>query len=130
MKICEQAKIAFCKTPSAATPTPPFSDAPDADAASQRTGISASLTGRQRWSQSHFLRVSRVSNLLETLDLNKKEDISTEEVEEVINPFPRDIDKEHLYNVGTGRAAGKETSTFLLKVNDIGNDAREKFLRK
>ena len=77
-------------------------------------------------------------NSLETLYLNKKEDVSTdlqnhkikknaktlknmlEEAEQVINPFSSEIDKEHLYNVGTGRAASKETSTFLLKVNDIG----------
>ena len=90
----------------------------NADAASQGTGISAftnSLTARQSWSQSHSLRRSRVSSLLETLDLDKKEDVSVdvqnykikknantlknilEEVEQVINPFSSEIDEEHLY---------------------------------
>ena len=92
----------------------------------------------------HFLTMSIIPNLLETLDLNIKEDVSTdlqnhkikknaktlknilEEVEQVITPFSSEIDEEHLYDVG--RAASKETSTFLLKVNDTGNDAREKLI--
>ena len=123
----------------------------NADAASQRTGISAftnSLAARQRWSQSHFLRMSIFSNLLETLDLNNKEDVSADlkshkikknaktlngildEVEQVMNPFSGDIDKGNLYNIGTGKAASKQTSKFLLNVNNMGNEARTKFIQE
>ena len=48
----------------------------NADAASQRTGISSftnSLAARQRWAASHFLRMSITSHFLESLDLNNKE---------------------------------------------------------
>ena len=53
----------------------------NADAASLRTGINVftnSISARQRWAQSHFLRMSVLSHLLESLDLNKKEDITAD----------------------------------------------------
>ena len=53
----------------------------NADAASQRTGVSVftnSISARRRWVQSHFLRMSVVSHLLESLDLNKKEDVTVD----------------------------------------------------
>ena len=53
----------------------------NADAANQRTGISAftnSISARQRWVHSHYLRISVVSHLLEKLDLDHKEDVSAD----------------------------------------------------
>ena len=51
----------------------------NADAVNQPIGISAftnSISARQRWAHSHYLRISVVSHLLEKLDLNHKEDVS------------------------------------------------------
>ena len=51
----------------------------NADAASQRLGISLttnSISARQRWAKSHFLRTTKISSLLETLNLKGKDDIS------------------------------------------------------
>ena len=46
----------------------------------------------------------------------------------MIDPFSSEIDKQHLYNIRTGKAASKETSTFLLNVKKTGNNLREKFI--
>lgn len=51
----------------------------NADAACQRTGISAitnSISARQRWANSHFINISIVSNIFDELDMRRKEDIS------------------------------------------------------
>ena len=70
--------------------TKPFSRTPidltleqtiNADAASQRTGISAmtnSIGARQRWAQSHFLRIEIISRINEELGLTRKEDVSAD----------------------------------------------------
>eukprot|EP00794_Sanderia_malayensis_P002176 gene2176-2472_t len=53
----------------------------NADAASQRTGISAltnSISARQRWAESHFLRTTIISTVFEDLVLTKKEDVSND----------------------------------------------------
>ena len=104
----------------------------NADAASQRTGISTftnSLAARQRWSQTHFLRMSIVSNLLETLDLNNrgcqcrfKKSQDQEECKDLqqnsrrgrtgCEPFSSDIDKDNLYNIGTGKLQANKHRNF------------------
>ena len=105
----------------------------NADAASQRTGVSAFpnlISARRRWVQSHFLRMSVVSHLLESLDLNKKEDVTADlqknkkrknaealksicqHIENTINPFSTDVDPNCLLNIETGRAASEETVAF------------------
>ena len=91
--------------------------------------------------------MSIVSNLLDTLDLNKKEDVSAdlynhkikknskilnnvlEEVEQVINSFSSEIDKEHYIIMLEPEElqAGKHRN-FYSNSNDIGNGAREKFI--
>ena len=51
----------------------------NADAACQRSGILAltnSISARQRWAQSHSIRVSIISNIFEEIGLTKKENIS------------------------------------------------------
>ena len=80
--------------------------------------------------QSHFLRMSVVSHLLESLDLNKKEDVAADlqknkkrknaealksicqHIENTINPFSTDVDPNCLLNIETGRAANEETVAF------------------
>ena len=48
----------------------------NADAASQRTGISAitnSISARQRWAESHYIRLNIISHLFKELNLTKKD---------------------------------------------------------
>ena len=103
----------------------------NADATSQRTGISVvtnSISARQRWPESHCIRLSVISHLFEELNFTKKEDISRdlkpntikiygEHLETIIlttintmNPFSLDFNKEALFNIGSGKAA----TSFLL----------------
>ena len=53
----------------------------NADAACQRTGISAltnSISARQRWAQSHSIRVTVISKVFEEMGLTRKEDVTEE----------------------------------------------------
>ena len=123
----------------------------NADAASQRTGILSitnSVSARKRWAQSHFLRISVVSHLLDNLDLNKKEDVTSdlkpckmkknaetlknlhEQIEECINPFDRNLEKSILVNIDTGKGANPETAEFLMNVREIGKSKRESFIKE
>ena len=86
----------------------------NADAACQRKGVLAltnSISARQRWAQSHFIRTSIISQLFDDLDLTVKEDLShdlissqisqsltqlaklIEMIKLTMNPFPPDIEK-------------------------------------
>ena len=121
----------------------------NADAASQRTGISAmtnSICARQRWAESQFMRVSVMSSLLEEYGMTRKEDISAhlqshtitsdnkhltkvmEQVKETQDPFDTSLDPTRLYNIGNGKAVNYEVEDFLLNIKSIGEEAREKFL--
>jgi hypothetical protein len=115
----------------------------NADAASQRTGIASltnSISARQRWAESHFLRSSVISQVFEDLNMSKREDVSASlkphrikkdngavqrilaMVKETMNPFDSEHDPEHLYNIGTGRAASDRTEKFLLSAAEIGEE--------
>ena len=122
----------------------------NADAACQRSGvvsITNSISARQRWAQSHSIRVTVVSQLYEDLGLTSKEDVSDElrpcnlkknnksltklltAIPNSMNPFSSEIDKDHLFNISTGKAAKEETSTFLLDIGSIGRKKRESFIQ-
>ena len=80
----------------------------------------------------HFLRISIVSHLMESLDINKKDDVTSdlkknpiqkncdalrhivEYVDENLNPFSDKIKKDSLFNIVTGRSASEKTEEFLL----------------
>ena len=117
----------------------------NADTACQRKGVSAltnSISARQRWAHRHFIRTSIVSNLFEDLGMTKKEDVSQDlkinqmrknskdlcqvmnMIKETINPFADDIDKKHLFNLASGKAASPDTESFLLDIVSTGNKAR------
>lgn len=138
----------------------PFSSSPidlsleqtvNADAASQRMGISSltnSISARQRWAESHFLRTSIISNVFEDLDMTNKEDITKDlkpykirnsnsnlkkvidMIRNTINPFSEDIEHEFLFNLGTGKSAKKETESYLLNICTIGETERQKFINE
>ena len=121
------------------------------DAASQRSGISSltnSISARQRWAESHYLRMSIINDVLEEVGMKRKEDITFKlrpnvikkdnacvtklknMIKENLNPFNME-DKEHLFNLATGKSVSKETENFLLNIVKIGNaSALPDFTRK
>ena len=119
----------FCRMPIDLTLELTIND----DAASQRTGIAAftnSISARKRWGQNHFLRMSVMSHLLDTLDLNKKEDVTADikpckmrknadalkklcnQMEESTNPYDKNLEKNILVNIDTGIGASSATTDF------------------
>ena len=137
--------------------TKPFSSTPidltleqtiNADAGSQRLGISLipnSISTRQRWPESHFLRTTIISLLLETLNLKRKEDISQYLkyctmvkdnklllkviglIRETINPFTQNK-RSPLVNSATVEGASPGTKQFLLNFQEYGAQKRLKFV--
>ena len=125
----------------------PFSSSPvdltleqtiNADAACQRRGILAltnSISARQRWAQSHSIRISVISHLFESIGLTKTEDTTDElkarkitnnandlrklmsVIEETMNPFSPNVSKDELFNISTGKATTKEASRFLFSMS-------------
>ena len=51
-------------------------------------------------------------------------------ITETMNLFSLNLNKKILFNIGSGKAASKETTLFLLHVTDIGNRAREEFIEE
>ena len=105
----------------------------NADAASQKTGISYfanSISTVQRWTNSHFVRMEVLSELLTKLDMITKEDVSQDlkpnrlikntrdlekilrSIQENMNPFSEEVNKELLFNIGTGKSSKQETAEF------------------
>ena len=121
----------------------------NADAESQRHGIEAitnSISARQKWAQSHFLRTSVISSVFEDLGMTSKKDITQDlkpnrikknsadlakmvsMIEGTMNPFSESLDKTHMYNIGSGKAALPQTRDFLLNVVNIACKSRETFI--
>ena len=109
----------------------------NADAACQRTGVSAltnSISAWQIWAESHFLRTTIISNVFEDLRMTKKEDVSNNlrphrirndnvdlhkviiMIQETMNPSDVNLDSDKLYNIGTRLAAMDSTQKFLLNI--------------
>ena len=51
-------------------------------------------------------------------------------IDESMNPFSDKVSLDALYNIGSGKAASKETSDFLLNIKVIGSNAQEKFIQE
>ena len=121
------------------------------DAASKRIGIAAmtnSISARQRWAESHFIRTSILSHVFQEAGMHKKEDVThglkkhairkdnktvkdiIYMIKETMNPFTEDIDSKHLYNIGTGKTAPEEVESFLLNVREAGEVQRKKFMNE
>ena len=121
----------------------------NADSASQLHGITPltnSIPARLRWADSHFWRTKLLSNLLEDLNLNKKEDVSEELkphrircnvnaqqslrlfLSEILNPF--EASNDHLYNIFTGKAASESTEKFLTSVLVEVSKQRQTFMEE
>ena len=121
----------------------------NADAASQKTGISYftnSISARQQWADSHFVRMEVLSEVLNKLNMTTKEDVSQDlkpnrimkttrdlekilrRIQENMNPFSEEVNKDLLFNIGTSKSSKQETTEFLFNVNKIGQKAREAFI--
>ena len=89
-----------------------------------------------------------MSQLLDNLKLTAKEDITEglkphrirssqsgtariiESIENHINPFDENLDKEVLFNIATGKAASAETADFLLNASRNGEKLRDEFINE
>ena len=92
--------------------------------------------------------MSIISNIFEELGLSRKEDVTEElkprmtiqnskDMEKIINaicdtmnPYSTTIEKDHLFNLATGKAADVEIEYFLLEVSEIGRRARDEFIQE
>lgn len=123
----------------------------NADAANKLKGISNftnSISARKRWALSHSIRTSLISHMLDILNINKTEDTSNacrshvvkkdnlalksviNEVENNINPFNSEIDKDNLFNISTGKSATEKVKHYLLNIGSIGDDRRNNFIQE
>lgn len=121
----------------------------NADAANKLKGISNitnSISARKRWALSHSIRTTLTSHMLEALNINKREDVTNAsrphvvkkdnvalkillaEIENNINPFNCEINKECLFNISTGKSASDKTKEFLLNIVSIGDTRRNNFI--
>ena len=95
--------------------------------------------------ESHYLRTSIVSTLLEHLGMTKKDDVSQHiklnrikkanasvrqvlyVLREMVNPFEM-AGESPLFNIATRKSVMSETDNFLLNIDIIGDRERNKFL--
>ena len=93
-----------------------------------------SISARQIWAEIHFLRTSVISQLFDALVMVTKEDVTRDQkesqikqncndlnkiinlIQETMNRFLPEIQKENLYNIGSGKSASKEIEKFLLNI--------------
>ena len=95
---------------------------------------------------SHFIRTQLVSHLLDKLDLKRNDDVAKEthpsrirkdhkqlmDISELLasckNPFDLKECSAHLINLSSGKAASKETQSFLLNIRENGGNAMNDFI--
>lgn len=138
-------KKQFCRSPVDLT----LEQTINADAANKLSGIAAftnNFNARQRWSETHSVRIAIVSEFLESIGLakfsenfesayhskvfNKLVSQFQEQVDKNINPFCDEINASNLFNLSTGKAASPETVEFLLNVTSIGQQQRDAFIEE
>ena len=86
------------------------------------------------------------SEVLNKLDMTTKEDVSQDlkpnrimkntgdlekkltSIQENMNPFSEEVNKDLFFNIGTGKSFKQETEELLLNVNNIGQKAHEGFI--
>lgn len=108
--------------------------------------LTNSVDGRTRWMKSRSIRTRVISNILDYLELNQKENVSKESksygirkdnnhlnliveyIKTCRDPFIEEGEK--LFNIATGKAVSQEISSFLLNINVIGKQASERFTQR
>ena len=141
-------KVGIKKTPKAFSQIPvdlSLEQTINADAASQQKGIGYlrdSIAVHKKWAESHFLRMSIISDIYLEYALPGKEHITNDlryykiqkdndslnrimaMVKDTLSPFDENIDKEKLYNLGTGKAVSSNTEEFMLSIKTNGENLR------
>ncbi|XP_067618035.1 uncharacterized protein [Eurosta solidaginis] len=123
----------------------------NADAANKLTGISHmtnSIAARQRWCKSHSFRSTIIAFVMEETGIRKRQDITAdleknriqknstqiykliEAINENINPFSNNIDRNCLFSISTGESVPDNIATFLLNIEKNGNEQRERFIEE
>ena len=123
----------------------------NADAASQQKGIgylTDSIAARQKWAESHFLRMSIISDIYLEHALTGRGDITNDfrhykiqkdndslnrimaMVKDTLNPFDENNDKEKLYDLTTGKVVRSNTEEFMLSIKTNGENLCKNFIKE
>lgn len=121
----------------------------NAEAAKRLVGIinfTNSISARQRWCKSHEIRSSVISHTYEATGLQKRQDVTNDlekhnikrdtkllknfisSFSKFMNPFDSSLDKNLLHNISNGKSASENVEKFLIGMESVGNDLREKFV--
>ncbi|KAK5641777.1 hypothetical protein RI129_010324 [Pyrocoelia pectoralis] len=110
------------------------------------TYLTNSASARMRWSTDRCIISAVTNNLFNMVGLNKTNDITNDlsnsrkkknlesinnlstAINNRMNPFDESLDKDWLFNISTGKAAPREVSDYLLSVEKIGKEKKEKFI--
>lgn len=111
------------------------------DATRRLIGISHftnSISARQRWARNHRIRSIIISHVYEETGLQKSQDVAGDlesskmkkheagleklisTIEQNLNPFSKEIEKDLLFNIVPGKSANESTANFLLNVEVNG----------
>ncbi|XP_011171576.3 uncharacterized protein LOC105204222 [Solenopsis invicta] len=123
----------------------------NADAANKLTGIvntTNSISARQRWCKSHSIRTTIISHVMDKAGLRTRQDVTADlqkssiqinsshlkklinSIQQNINPFAPDLQRNLLFNISTGQAAQEHVADFLLNIEKNGNNQREDFIKE
>lgn len=123
----------------------------NADAGNKLTGVSYitnSYSARQRWALCHTINSTVNTYTYERTGLKKNQDITEdlraslmrknlkslyeiiENIKDNVNPFATDLNKDLLYNISTGRAVENDVAKFLINVEKLGSEQRERFIQE
>ncbi|CAG9762688.1 unnamed protein product [Ceutorhynchus assimilis] len=121
----------------------------NADAASKASGVinlTDSFSARQRWSITHAVRTHATTMMTELCGMKKGDDTVKDLKKSTIqhwrkklvtlldfmqnctNPFSKNLEKSHLYNVSSGQTVSDEIYEFLSSVESSGEQQRNKFI--
>lgn len=119
------------------------------EAAKRLVGIinfTNSILARQRWCKSHEIFSSVISYTYKAAGLQKGQDVTNDlEIHNIkrdtkllktfingftkfMNPFDYSLDKNLLHNISNGKSASENITNFLLDMESVGNQLREKFI--
>lgn len=119
----------------------------NANAANKLTGILSltnNISARNRWAETHATRMAIIREFYEFIGFIKRHDIGDtvhenrtfsqkvkkliETVQDTFNPFDKDLSKEQLFHLTTGKAASEKTTEFLLNLRSDGISKMNQFI--
>ena len=106
-------------------------------------------TAVNRWSITHSMKTELVNSLLdiagfsetkynhkETKESRKRHDNNRDlknlkdRIKETMNPFNKQLNKQHLFNIKTGRKVNEDAESYLLQIFSTGIQKRDEFIEK